>query len=125
MIGTFSISLALNLYIFPRIYENVQINKKYAQYSEIKSCEEMEKRFLTDLEKGELQYFHFGLGSVIGMEDIMKSNYGIEYHPMGCLLRTEMECYNKLVNEYLKKNFNKSISDIQKETNIYKLIKTD
>ena len=44
MIGTFGICFALNLYLFVEINPYVQINKVYAEYSEIESCEGMEKK---------------------------------------------------------------------------------
>jgi len=75
----------------------------------------MEKRFKTDLKKEELKYFHFGIASISGMREIMESKYNIEYFSMGCLLRSEMECYNKLVNKYTKEKYDKSINDIYEE----------
>lgn len=112
MLGAFGICFALNLYLFIEIYPYVQIEKRLAEYYELETCEEMENRFAVDLKKGELKYFHFGIGTILGMKDVMKSNYDIEYYSMGCLLMSEMECYNKLVNKYLKENYNKSMSDI-------------
>tara|TARA_Y100000815_G_scaffold30705_1_gene25645 strand:- start:776 stop:1366 length:591 start_codon:yes stop_codon:yes gene_type:complete len=125
MIGAFGICSILSFYLFVQVYEVVQKQNHISKYYELENCEQMENQFAIDLKKDKLQYFHFGLGSVIGMEDIMKSNYNIEYHSMGCLVRSEMNCYNRLVNEYLKENFNKSMSDIQKETNFYQLIETE
>ncbi|NMH88061.1 hypothetical protein HHX25_11150 [Flavivirga sp. Y03] len=125
MFGVFGISLALNLYIFPRIYESVRINKIYYEYSEIETCEEMEKRFATDLKNGEIKYFQFGIGYNVGLEKTLKEQYNIETFGMGCTIQSEKECYNKLVNEYLKKDFNKSISDIEKESDLYKLIENN
>ena len=72
MIGTFGICFALNLYLFVEIYPYVQINKEYAEYSEIESCDGMEKRFANDLKNGEIKYFHFGLGTLIGQNKILK-----------------------------------------------------
>lgn len=114
MFVAFGISLALNLYIFPQVYESVEVNKIYYEYSEIETCEEMEKRFSTDLKNGEIKYFQFGIGYDIGLAKTLKSAYKIQSIGMGCTIQSEKECYNELVNEYLKKNFNKSISDIGK-----------
>ncbi|MBQ4804530.1 hypothetical protein J8L88_16840 [Aquimarina sp. MMG015] len=111
MIGTFSISLALNLYIFPGIYESIQINKKYAEYSEIKTCKEMEKRFLTDLKNEEIFYFQFGIGYDIELAKTLMEKYEIESVGMGCIIQPEMECYNQLVNKYLKEKYNDGIID--------------
>ncbi len=111
MIGTFSISLVLNLYIFPQIYESVQSNKKYAEYSEIKTCEEMEKRFLTDLKNEEIFYFQFGIGYDIELAKTLMEKYKIESIGMGCLIQPKMQCYNQLVNNYLKEKYNDGIID--------------
>lgn len=111
MIAVFSISLALNLYIFPQIYESVQINKKYAEYSEIKTCNEMEKRFLVDLKNEEIFYFQFGIGYDIELAKTLMKKYKIESIGMGCLIQPEMECYNQLVNNYLKEKHNDGIID--------------
>jgi hypothetical protein len=125
MLGAFGICLALNLYLVAEYYKTVQSQNRLSEYYELETCEKMENRFAVDLKKGELKYFHFGLGGIIGMGDLMKSNYGIEYYSMGCLLRSEMECYNKLVNKHLKEKYNKSIFEIHKESDIYKLIETE
>ena len=34
---------------------------------------------------------------------------------MGCMIQSEMECYNELVNEYLKEKHKKTLVDIYKE----------
>jgi hypothetical protein len=125
MIGAFSLCLAQNLYLVAEYYREIQSQNRLSEYYELESCEKMENRFAVDLKKGELKYFHFGLGGIMGMKDIMKSKYDVEYYSMGCLLRTEMECYNKLVDKYLKVNYNKSLTEISKETDIYKLIETE
>jgi hypothetical protein len=125
MIGAFGICFALNLYLFVEIYPYVQINKVYAEYSEIESCDGMEKRFSNDLKHGEIKYFHFGLGTLIGQNKILKEKYNIEVYSMGCLVRSEMECYNKKVNDYLKKNNDTSMSDIFNESDFIKLIETE
>lgn len=108
MLGAFGICLALNLYLFVQIYEYVQINKRYA---EIETCEEMEKRFATDLKNGEIKYFQFGIGYDIELEKTLKDRYNIETFGMGCTIQSEKECYNKLVNKYLKEKHNDGIID--------------
>ena len=125
MIGTFGICFALNLYLFVEIYPYVQINKTYAEYSEIENCEGMERRFATDLKNGEIKYFHFGIGTLIGQNKILKEKYNIEVYSMGCLVRKEMECYNEKVNNYLEKKYDTSISNIFKESDFIKLIETE
>ncbi len=125
MIGAFVVCLVLNLYLVVEYYKDVQSQNRLSEYYELETCKKMENRFVVDLKKRELKYFHFGIGVIMGMKDIMKSNYDIEYYSMGCLIRSEMECYNKLVDKYLKKNYDKSLFDISKETDIRKLIKVE
>ena len=111
MIGAFGISLLLNLYIVPRVYRTVQLNKVYFEYSELETCEEMEKRFSTDLKNGEIVYFQFGIGYDIDLAKTLKEKYKIQSIGMGCTIQSEYECYNKLVNEYLKEKHNDGIID--------------
>ena len=125
MIGAFGICFVLNLHLWTEYYKSLQKQKRLTEYYELDTCEKMENRFSIDLKKGELKYFHFGIGSIIGMDEILGSKYNIEYYSMGCILRSEMECYNKLIDKHLKKKFNKSISDIQKETDFYKLTESE
>ena len=72
------------------------------EYSELETCEEMEKRFALDLKNGEIKYFQFGIGYDIELEKSLKDKYGIETYGMGCTIQSEKECYNELVNNYLK-----------------------
>ncbi len=111
MIGAFGISLLLNIYIVPRVYRTVQLNEIYYEYSELETCEEMEKRFSTDLKNGEIKYFQFGIGYDIELEKTLKRKYDIETFGMGCTIQSEMECYNELVNNYLKEKYNDGIVD--------------
>ena len=120
MIGAFGICLLLNIYLFVEIYPYVQIDKVFAEYSEIKNCDGMEKRFANDLKNGEIKYFHFGLGPSNIQNKILKEKYKITVYTMGSLVRSEMECYNKKVNVYLEQNYNKSISDIFNESDFKK-----
>ncbi|MBU3012308.1 hypothetical protein KO506_12905 [Polaribacter vadi] len=115
IIVAFGISLILNIHLLTENFENILRQNRLSEYTELETCEKMESRFATDLKKEELKYFHFGIASISGMRENMESNYDIEYFSMGCLLRTEMECYNKLVNKHLKEKFNKSINDIYEE----------
>ena len=86
---------------------------------------EWKKKFANDLKNGEIKYFHFGLGTLIGQNKIVKEKYNIEVYSMGCLVRSEMECYNKKVNDYLKKNYDTSMSDVFNESDFIKLIETE
>ncbi|AUC23227.1 hypothetical protein BTO15_14490 [Polaribacter sejongensis] len=118
IIGAFGISLILNIHLSTKNFENILRQNRLSEYSELKTCVEMEKRFAVDLEKGKVKYFQFGMFSITEMKDILKSKYDIEYFSMGCMLRSEMECYNKLVDKYLKEKYDNSINDIYKEIGI-------
>lgn len=111
MLGAFGICFTLNLILFIEIYPYVQIGKIYAEYSKIETCEEMEKRFATDLINGEFIYFHFGIGYDTELAKTLKKKYNIHTIGMGCTIQSEMECYNKLLNEYLKEKHNDEIID--------------
>ena len=102
MIGTFSLCLAQNLYLVAEYYRQTQSQKRLSEYYELKTCEEMENRFTTDLKNGEIKYFQFGIGFDIELEKILKNKYKIETFGMGCTIQSEMICYNNLVNDYLK-----------------------
>ena len=115
MFGAFGICLALNLFLFIQIYESVQLQKRYAEYYELETCEKMEKRFETDLQNSEVKYFQFGIGYDVKLEQILEKKYDIEMFGMGCMIQSEMECYNELVNEYLKEKHKKTLVDIYKE----------
>ena len=115
MFGVFGICLALNLFLFIQIYESVQIQKRYAEYYELETCERMEKRFTRDLQNGEIKYFQFGIGYDVELEKILEKKYDIEMFGMGCIIQSEFECYNKLVDKYLKESYNESINDIYRK----------
>lgn len=115
IIGTLGISLILNIHLTIKDFENLLHQNRLSEYYELETCEKMEKRFNSDLKKEDLKYFHFGIASISGMREIMDSKYNIEYFSMGCLLRSEMECYNKLVNKHVMEKYDKSINDIYEE----------
>jgi len=71
----------------------------------------MEKRFSTDLKNGKLVYFQFGIGYDIELAKTLKEKYKIKTIGMGCIIQSEKECYNKLLNEYLKENHSDGIID--------------
>ena len=111
MIGTFGICLILNLYLVAQIYESAQIQKRFSEYTELETCEEMETRFASDLKNGEIKYFQFGIGYDMELEKALKDKYEIETFGMGCTIRSEMICYNELVNAHLKEKHNDRIID--------------
>ncbi len=115
MFGAFGICLALNLFLYIQIYESVQMQKRYDEYYELETCGKMEKRFAADLQNGKIKYFQFGIGYDVELEKILEKKYDIEMFGMGCMIQSEFECYNKLVNEYLTEKYKKSLVDIYKE----------
>ena len=73
------------------------------------TCGEMENRFATDLKNSEIKYFQFGIATDLELQQTLKTKYGIESSGMGCLIKTEFDCYNELVNNYLKEKNNGGI----------------
>ena len=109
MIGTFSVCLVLNISLFTEYYKNVQRQNRISEYYVLKTCKEMETRFKTDLKNGEMKYFFFGIGYDIEFAKILDDKYNIETFGMGCMIQSEMICYNDLLNEYLKEKYNDRI----------------
>ncbi|SHI77886.1 hypothetical protein SAMN04488508_10374 [Aquimarina spongiae] len=104
MIGAFGVCLVLNLHLWTEYYKTVQRQNRLAEYYELETCEKMENRFLTDLKNEKLKYFQFGIGFDLELQKTLKSKYGIESYGMGCMVQSEFDCYNELVNNYLKEN---------------------
>ncbi|MFY0631725.1 MAG: hypothetical protein JXR05_15275 [Flavobacteriaceae bacterium] len=71
----------------------------------------MEKRFATDVKNNEIKYFQYGIGTDLELQQTLKTKYGIESYGMGCLIQAEFNCYNDLVNNYLKEKYNDGIID--------------
>jgi hypothetical protein len=94
------------------IKNSIKESNQLSEYEEIATCDEMKNRFAIDLKNKEIKYFDFGLGTNIQLQNVLESRYEIEYLSMGCIIRSEMECYNKLVEDYLMQNYNKSIDDL-------------
>ncbi|MEL7005986.1 MAG: hypothetical protein AAFN93_25150 [Bacteroidota bacterium] len=55
------------------------------------------------------------IGSTLMLDEIMDENYNVEAFSMGCLVREEFECYNELVEIYLKEKYAKSLDEIYEE----------
>ncbi len=111
MILTFGICLVLNLYAVSEYYKINKIQNTIAEYYELKTCEKMENRFATDLKNNEIKYFQFGIGTDLELQQTLKTKYGIESYGMGCLVTSEFDCYNELVNNYLKEKYDDGIID--------------
>ena len=109
MIGTFGICLILNLSLFTEYYKNVLRQNRISEYYKLKTCKEMETRFAADLKNGEMKYFFFGIGYDIEFAKILDDKYNIETFGMGCIIESEMICYNDLLNKHLKEKYNDRI----------------
>ncbi len=114
MIIAFGVCLVLNLYLTAEYYKSIQIQNRLSEYSKFDTCEEMEKRFATDLKDGKLKYFSFGLISDNELTKRMKTNFGIDNFNLGCTVYSEKICYNKLVENHIKNKYGKSINEILK-----------
>ncbi len=80
------------------------------EYHEL-DCEKITDRFTTDLAKNEVKYFSSGLvGSGNLSENIKK--YGVENFDLGCMVYDNLNCYNELVSNYLKKEQNITINEL-------------
>lgn len=108
------ISLAINSYVRFYKYQIDKTNEILSEYYELKTCAAMENRFLTDLKNEELKYFQSGIGTNLELQKTLKTKYEIESYGMGCLLPSKFDCYNKLVNIYLKEKHNDGIIDYKK-----------
>ena len=111
IIGIIIIALSINLYVGFGKYQIERAERILSEYYELKTCEEMENRFATDLKKGEIKYFQFGISTDIELQKTLKTKYGIECFGMGCFVESEMDCYNDLVNNYLKEKYKDTIID--------------
>jgi len=108
MLITFSISLAINIYISYEYYEmkrSIEIANKY----ETANCDELKKLFATDLKNKEIKFFQYGMGTDFQLHENLKSKYGIESFGMGCVKLPTINCYNNLVNNHLMEKYNDSI----------------
>ena len=84
--------------------------KILTEYHEL-DCEKITNRFTTDLANKELKYFSSGLvGSGNLSENIKK--YDVENFDLGCMVYDNLNCYNKLVSNYLKKEQNITINEL-------------
>ena len=84
--------------------------KILTEYHEL-DCEKITDRFKTDLKNDEVKYF---AGGFVGSGNLSKNvkKYGIENFELGCQVYTNLNCYNKLVSNYLKDEKNININDL-------------
>ena len=109
MLFSFSISLILSAYLSYAYYErekSIAIMTKY----ERANCNELKEFFATDLKNQEIKFFQYGMGADIELYDKLKK-YEINCYSMGCVKLSTIDCYNDLVNNYLKEKHNDSIVD--------------
>tara|TARA_R110002124_G_scaffold286621_1_gene468061 strand:- start:753 stop:1295 length:543 start_codon:yes stop_codon:yes gene_type:complete len=111
LIVAFGICIVLNLFLIAETYKIQKIQNTIAEYYALKTCGKMENRFTTDLKNDEIKYFQFGIGTDLELQRYLKTNYGIESYGMGCMVQPEFDCYNELVNNYLKEKHNDGIID--------------
>ena len=111
MVYTFGTCLVLNIYLMTEYYKMEQRRITLSEYHKLGTCDLMGNRFATDLIKGEIKYFQFGMGTDLQLQKTLDTKYGIESFGMGCCVLPNMNCYNNLVNEYLKKKYNDKIVD--------------
>lgn len=111
VIGLLIASLAINSYVGFYKYQIDKTNEILSGYYELKTCGEMENRFSTDLKNMELKYFQFGIGTDLELQKTLKTKYGIKSYGMGCMVQSKFDCYNELVNNYLKEKHNDGIID--------------
>jgi hypothetical protein len=109
-IGILTITLVSNLFLSYKLFDynrTIQIQVEY----ESANCEELKKRFANDLKNKELKYFQYGMGADIELYENLKTKYGIECFSMGCAKLSTIDCYNDLVNNYLKEKHSDPIVD--------------
>ena len=111
VIGLLIISLAISSYVGFYKYQINKTNEILSEYYELKTCKKMENRFTIDLKNNEIKYFQFGIGTDLALQQTLKTKYGIESYGMDCLVTPEFDCYNQLVNNYLKEKYNDRIID--------------
>ena len=75
------------------------------------SCEEIQKRFVTDLKNNELKHFSGGFAGTGNLGENLKK-YDIEHFDLGCIVSGNLMCYSKLVWEHLKEKENVEIAQL-------------
>jgi hypothetical protein len=86
---------------FTSIHYSIERDVKIlTEYQEL-NCEEMNKRFTTDLRNDELKYFSGGFGGTGNLTTNLKK-YNVENFDLGCTLYGNLMCYSDLVSEHLK-----------------------
>lgn len=104
----FVVLLAMLASIFLLIIEadlyskQLKIEREYTVIDEYQKipCEKMNRRFLSDLNNGDLKYFNYGIFYPVNMLRNSKRN-NIEDFYLGCEIYGNRGCYNSLVERYL------------------------
>ncbi|MFC4635944.1 hypothetical protein ACFO3O_18680 [Dokdonia ponticola] len=98
-----SVFLLINITYGIKYYSMFLRNQKVDFYAKIATCDQMKLQFQEDVKNNEIKYFNFGItGGVDGREYHPEKGIYIDNFGLGCLIYGEFQCYNKLVNEYLK-----------------------
>lgn len=103
---SFSTSMFFNLRLAKDNYDRTQCLKgisEYFQYFETDSCSKIEKRFEADLINGEVKYFQDEYDSDLEFEERLRDKHSIELIGISCTRFTSMDCYNDLVEAYIRK----------------------
>lgn len=115
-ITCFLLSLLINVNPMLQYYENLQKRWTLEKYQSINSCDQMKEQFKVDVANDELKYFQFGIGFDFSLKENLDKNYNIESFGMGCIIQSNLECYNKLLSNYLKEEYNTTINKIYEQS---------
>ena len=98
-----SVFLLVNIAYGIKYYSMFLRDQKINFYSEITTCDQMKLQFQEDVKNNEIKYFNFGIaGGFEGKEYHPEKGIYIDNFGLGCLIFGEFQCYNRLVDEYLK-----------------------
>lgn len=97
--------LLINISYGIKYYSTFLRNQKIDFYAKIATCDQMKLQFEEDVKNKEIKYFNFGLtGGFDGKEYHQEKEVYIDNFGLGCVMFGQLQCYNKLVNEYLKED---------------------
>ena len=91
-------------------FEMKRTEKILTEYHEL-DCKKITERFKTDLANNKVKYFSSGLVSSGNLSENIKK-YGIENFDLGCMVYENLNCYNKLVSNYLKDKKDININEL-------------
>ncbi len=98
-----SVFLLVNIAYGIKYYSMFLREQKIDFYTSITTCDQMKIQFLKDVKNKEIKYFNFGItGGFDGKEYHEEKEVHIDNFGLGCIMFGQFQCYNKLVDEYLK-----------------------